>query len=112
MVGCWLLVVGGGLASLAARSGVLDRFTNSNLRPATRNLHPANMIILIDNSDSFTYNLVQKLGEVDRKNPIKVFRNDKVKVEQIEELKPTHIVISPGPCTPKEGGISNDVIKH
>src|SRR5437660_6543880 len=70
------------------------------------------MIILIDNYDSFTYNLVQKLGEVDRKNPIKVFRNDKVTVEQIEELKPTHIVISPGPCTPKEGGISNDVIKH
>src|SRR3978361_54767 len=70
------------------------------------------MIILIDNYDSFTYNLVQKLGEVDTKNPIKVFRNDKINVAQIEELKPTHIVISPGPCTPKEGGVSNDVIKH
>ncbi len=70
------------------------------------------MIVLIDNYDSFTYNLVQKLGEVDPKNDIKVFRNDKVTVDQIEELRPTHIVISPGPCTPKEGGVSNDVIKH
>src|SRR5258706_16454185 len=70
------------------------------------------MIILIDNYDSFTYNLVQKLGEVDRKNPIKVFRNDKINVAEIEDLRPTHIVISPGPCTPKEGGVSNDVIKH
>ena len=70
------------------------------------------MIVLIDNYDSFTYNLVQKLGEVDRKNTIKVFRNDKVTVDEVEALKPTHIVISPGPCTPKEGGISNDVIKH
>ena len=70
------------------------------------------MIVLIDNYDSFTYNLVQKLGEVDPKNAIRVFRNDKVTVAQIEDLKPTHIVISPGPCTPKEGGISNDVIKY
>jgi hypothetical protein len=59
------------------------------------------MIVLIDNYDSFTYNLVQKFGEVDPKNAIKVFRNDKVTVAQIEDLKPTHIVISPGPCTPK-----------
>jgi anthranilate synthase/aminodeoxychorismate synthase-like glutamine amidotransferase len=70
------------------------------------------MIILIDNYDSFTYNLVQKLGEVSPHRPVKVFRNDKVTIEQIEELKPTHIVISPGPCTPKEGGVSNDVITH
>jgi anthranilate synthase/aminodeoxychorismate synthase-like glutamine amidotransferase len=70
------------------------------------------MIVLIDNYDSFTYNLVQKLGEIDPKRPIKVFRNDKVTVQQVEELKPTHIVISPGPCTPKEGGVSNDIIRH
>lgn len=70
------------------------------------------MIVLIDNYDSFTYNLVQKLGEVDPRNVIKVFRNDKVTVPEIEEFKPSHIVISPGPCTPKEGGVSNDVIKH
>ena len=70
------------------------------------------MIVLIDNYDSFTYNLVQRLGEIDPSRPMKVFRNDKVRVAEIEELKPTHIVISPGPCTPKEGGVSNDVIKH
>src|SRR5947209_14269365 len=70
------------------------------------------MIVLIDNYDSFTYNLVQKLGEVDRSRPIKVFRNDKVTVAEVEDLKPTHIVISPGPCTPREGGVSNEVIRH
>lgn len=70
------------------------------------------MIVLIDNYDSFTYNLVQKLGEVAPSMPVKVFRNDKVTVDEIEQLKPTHIVISPGPCTPKEAGISNDVIRH
>jgi anthranilate synthase/aminodeoxychorismate synthase-like glutamine amidotransferase len=70
------------------------------------------VIVLIDNYDSFTYNLVQKLGEVSTRTPIKVFRNDKVTVDAVAELKPTHIVISPGPCTPREGGVSNDVIKH
>ena len=70
------------------------------------------MIVLIDNYDSFTYNLVQRLGEIDPRRPIRVFRNDKVTVEQVEQLKPTHIVISPGPCTPREGGISNDIIRH
>jgi anthranilate synthase component 2 len=70
------------------------------------------MIVLIDNYDSFTYNLVQKLGEVDRTRPVEVFRNDKVTIAQVEELKPTHIVISPGPCTPREGGVSNDIIRH
>jgi anthranilate synthase/aminodeoxychorismate synthase-like glutamine amidotransferase len=71
------------------------------------------MIVLIDNYDSFTYNLVQKLGEVGGPSlKMEVFRNDKVTVAQIEDLKPTHIVISPGPCTPKEGGVSNDIIRH
>ena len=70
------------------------------------------MIVLIDNYDSFTYNLVQKLGEVSPGVEMRVFRNDKVSVAQVEDLKPTHIVISPGPCTPKEGGVSNDVITH
>ena len=69
------------------------------------------MILVIDNYDSFTYNLVQKLGEVDRDRPIRVFRNDKVTVEQIEDLKPTHVVISPGPCTPNEAGISVPLIR-
>src|SRR5205823_4063850 len=70
------------------------------------------MIVLIDNYDSFTYNLVQKLGEVSPGTAMKVFRNDKVTVEEVEALKPTHIVISPGPCTPREGGVSNDIIKY
>lgn len=63
------------------------------------------MIVLIDNYDSFTYNLVQRLGEVSPGLEIKVFRNDKVTADEVELLGPTHIVISPGPCTPKEGGV-------
>src|SRR5688500_14014489 len=69
------------------------------------------MLVLIDNYDSFTYNLVQKLGEIDPKRPIQVFRNDKVTVQQVEDLRPSHIVISPGPCTPREGGVSNAIIR-
>jgi anthranilate synthase/aminodeoxychorismate synthase-like glutamine amidotransferase len=70
------------------------------------------MLVLIDNYDSFTYNLVQKFGEVSRGLDIRVFRNDKVTPEQIEELRPTHVVISPGPCSPTEAGVSNDVIRY
>lgn len=70
------------------------------------------MIVLIDNYDSFTFNLVQKLGEVGPGQDIRVFRNDKITVPEIEDLNPSHIVISPGPCTPREGGVSNDVIRH
>jgi anthranilate synthase/aminodeoxychorismate synthase-like glutamine amidotransferase len=68
------------------------------------------MVVLIDNYDSFTYNLVQMLGEVDPTRELKVFRNDKVTADEVEALMPTHIVISPGPCTPKEGGVSNEII--
>ena len=67
------------------------------------------MIIVIDNYDSFTYNLVQYLGEMGEE--LRVFRNNRVTLPEIEALKPTHIVISPGPCTPNEAGISLDVIK-
>jgi anthranilate synthase component II len=70
------------------------------------------MILLIDNYDSFTYNLVQRLGEMDPNIDLRVERNDHITLEQIAELKPTHIIISPGPCTPKEAGISNDVLKR
>lgn len=70
------------------------------------------MIVLIDNYDSFTYNLVQRIGELDRSIEMKVYRNDQVTLDQIEQDHPTHIIISPGPCTPKEAGISVDVIKH
>ena len=68
------------------------------------------MLLMIDNYDSFTYNLVQYLGELGE--DIHVFRNDKLKIEDIVRLNPDRIVISPGPCTPKEAGISVDVIKY
>ncbi|MCL6520405.1 MAG: aminodeoxychorismate/anthranilate synthase component II [Armatimonadetes bacterium] len=68
------------------------------------------MILMIDNYDSFTYNLVQYLGEMGEE--LKVFRNDKITIEEIEHLKPDKIVISPGPCSPKEAGISVETIKH
>ena len=70
------------------------------------------MIVLIDNYDSFTYNLVQRLGELDAALDVRVFRNDKVTVDEVESLRPTHIIVSPGPCTPREGGVSNDVIRR
>jgi len=69
------------------------------------------MVVLIDNYDSFTYNLVQKMGEAVPGVDVRVFRNDKITTDEIAALKPSHIVISPGPCTPKEGGVSNDVIR-
>jgi anthranilate synthase/aminodeoxychorismate synthase-like glutamine amidotransferase len=72
----------------------------------------ATMIVLIDNYDSFTYNLVQRLGELDANIELQVFRNDKVTADQIAALKPSHIIISPGPCTPKEAGISNEVLRR
>jgi anthranilate synthase/aminodeoxychorismate synthase-like glutamine amidotransferase len=68
------------------------------------------MLIVIDNYDSFTYNLVQYFGELGE--DLKVFRNDKITVERIRTLKPSAIVISPGPCTPKESGISCNVIRN
>ena len=68
------------------------------------------MVLVIDNYDSFTYNLVQRLGEIGAE--IRVFRNDKITVPEVEQEAPDHIIISPGPCTPREGGVSNDVIKH
>jgi len=68
------------------------------------------MILIIDNYDSFVYNLAQYLGELGWQ-PV-VYRNDQITLAQIEELAPTHIVISPGPCTPLEAGISNDVVRH
>ena len=66
------------------------------------------MLLIIDNYDSFTYNLVQFLGELGAE--MKVYRNDKISPDEVEKLKPEGIVISPGPCTPKEAGISKDLI--
>ena len=64
------------------------------------------MILLIDNYDSFTYNLVQRLGEIDPSLELEVHRNDKITLEEIEARKPSHLIISPGPCTPDDAGIS------
>ena len=68
------------------------------------------MLLMIDNYDSFTYNIVQYLGELGA--DVEVFRNDAVTVEEIEALQPSQIVISPGPCTPNEAGISTAVVRH
>jgi anthranilate synthase/aminodeoxychorismate synthase-like glutamine amidotransferase len=70
------------------------------------------MILLIDNYDSFTFNLVQRLGEIDSSLNIEVHRNDKITLAEIEAKRPSHLIISPGPCTPSEAGISVDCVKH
>lgn len=71
------------------------------------------MIVIIDNYDSFTYNLVQRIGELGETEEIRVFRNDVAGAEAVEsEFKPTHLIISPGPCTPNEAGESMNFIRH
>ena len=64
------------------------------------------MILLIDNYDSFTYNLVQRLGEIDPSLELEVHRNDQITLDEIAAKGPTHLIVSPGPCTPSEAGIS------
>src|SRR6185312_15000175 len=68
------------------------------------------MVFVLDNYDSFTYNLVQYLGEMGQK--VEVRRNDQVSLQDVEELNPSHILVSPGPCTPNEAGISIDLIRY
>jgi len=68
------------------------------------------MLLMIDNYDSFTYNLVQYFGELGA--DVQVYRNDKIDIAEIEKLAPQHLVISPGPCTPNEAGVSVAAIKH
>jgi anthranilate synthase/aminodeoxychorismate synthase-like glutamine amidotransferase len=70
------------------------------------------MIFVLDNYDSFTYNLVQRLGEIDASLDIRVARNDQITVDQIEQMNPERIIVSPGPCTPNEAGISKQLIEH
>ena len=70
------------------------------------------MVLIIDNYDSFTYNLVQGIGALRLDDEIKVVRNDAATVAELGAMKPTHLVISPGPCTPNEGGISVDAVRH
>ncbi len=68
------------------------------------------MLLMIDNYDSFTYNVVQYFGELGA--DVQVFRNDQISIEEIEALKPSHLVISPGPCTPNDAGISMQAIEY
>jgi anthranilate synthase/aminodeoxychorismate synthase-like glutamine amidotransferase len=70
------------------------------------------MILLIDNYDSFTYNLVQRLGEIDPTLDIEVHRNDQITLDEIASRGPTHLIISPGPCTPSEAGVSVGCIER
>jgi anthranilate synthase/aminodeoxychorismate synthase-like glutamine amidotransferase len=70
------------------------------------------MILVIDNYDSFVYNLVQRLGEIDSATPIEVVRNDAITLDEVAARRPSHIIISPGPCTPNEAGISNELVKR
>jgi anthranilate synthase/aminodeoxychorismate synthase-like glutamine amidotransferase len=70
------------------------------------------MIVLIDNYDSFTYNLVQRLGEIDPGLDLRVYRNDEIGVDEVERLAPSHLIISPGPCTPSEAGISCECVSR
>jgi anthranilate synthase component 2 len=69
------------------------------------------MIFVLDNYDSFTYNLVQRFGEIDRRLDVQVARNDQTSIADIAALRPQAIVVSPGPCTPHEAGISMDLIR-
>jgi anthranilate synthase component 2 len=70
------------------------------------------MILLIDNYDSFTYNLVQRLGEIDSNLDVQTFRNDALTISEIRSLRPERIILSPGPCTPNEAGICLDVVRE
>jgi len=70
------------------------------------------MVIVIDNYDSFTYNLVQRLGEIDASVDVRVYRNDEVTLDEISALNPERIIISPGPCTPHEAGISVESVRR
>ncbi len=85
----------------------LSLFTSGGAWPI-----PLPVILLIDNYDSFTYNLVQRLGEIDASLDLRVVRNDKITPDEAEELGPTHVIISPGPCTPKEAGVSSEIIRR
>ncbi|MCB9838983.1 MAG: aminodeoxychorismate/anthranilate synthase component II [Phycisphaeraceae bacterium] len=68
------------------------------------------MLLIIDNYDSFTWNLVQRIGELDPSIDMRVVRNDQITADEARTLKPSHIVISPGPCTPAEAGVSRDIV--
>ena len=103
----------------AKNAGLRLASLRSMMEPAvprvSRYCHPeccSAVILIIDNYDSFTYNLVQRLGEIDADIDLKVIRNDEATLDEIRELQPGRIIISPGPCTPTEAGISVDCVRE
>ena len=91
----------------------IRRPQNFRLAGCARPLDPwSPMILLIDNYDSFTYNLVQRLGEIDSALDLRVYRNDELTLDEIAALAPERIIISPGPCTPSEAGISVECVRR
>jgi anthranilate synthase/aminodeoxychorismate synthase-like glutamine amidotransferase len=78
--------------------------------PPPCSYHPSFMILVIDNYDSFTWNLVQRLWELDAALDVRVVRNDGITPDEARAMGPSHLIISPGPCTPREAGVSNDMI--
>ncbi|MFQ5495356.1 MAG: anthranilate/aminodeoxychorismate synthase component II, partial [Phycisphaerae bacterium] len=70
------------------------------------------MILIVDNYDSFTYNLVQTIGGLDAQREMKVVRNDAASAGELVALRPTHVIVSPGPCTPNEAGVSVELIRR
>ncbi len=68
------------------------------------------MVLLIDNYDSFTYNLVQRIGELDAALELRVVRHDKLTADEAEAMAPSHVIVSPGPCTPREAGVSPEIV--
>jgi anthranilate synthase component 2 len=91
----------------AGRIAIITGFQHRSACPATQGI---TMLLMIDNYDSFTYNLVQYFGELGE--DVKVVRNDEIDLAGIAALKPDHIVVSPGPCTPNEAGVSVPLIKE
>lgn len=70
------------------------------------------MIVVVDNYDSFTYNLVQRMGEIDPAVDVRVIRNDELSIDELDALQPERLIISPGPCTPNEAGISVETVRR
>lgn len=90
--------------------GVCKETTMNRINAKDKFVNNDQVVLIIDNYDSFVYNLAQYVGEVGWEPA--VYRNDQITLAQIEELAPSHIIISPGPCTPREAGISNEVVQH
>src|SRR5262245_32525859 len=87
-----------------------DSAKHSFAAPNPESRAPNPVLLLIDNYDSFTYNLVPRLGEIDASLQLEVHRNDQISLDEIERKRPTHLIISPGPCTPSEAGISCEAV--